>query len=347
MSTKIKIGHASISEAGTVNGTAGDSTGYEVCIKDDFDITSKNYNVVLRPKSSTLAEKSAAACEAGCANDKIGYSQGSRNTLYTYAKAVNYDLSKVSTKCNTDCSAFMTVCAIAGGSSVAYGSNAPTTSTMRTCFKQSGDYTILTDNKHTKQTDYLKRGDILVCEGSHTVMVLENGSSMADDEVDIGEPTIIGGITNTAKITVRSIELIVNQIEATAASINIKAVEQKTGSAVKNMSNSKVSNYTWTYSLKNLSKGQAVVSKSLPINSSQYNLSLKNLTPGSTYALQVVAIKDEKPAFCSQKILFITTTDAVTQNQENKVFTGDPANVVDKIYIKVKDKFQRAIIYKN
>ena len=48
MSTIIKIGHASISEHGTINGSAGDQTGSEVYIKNDFDITSKNYNVVLK-----------------------------------------------------------------------------------------------------------------------------------------------------------------------------------------------------------------------------------------------------------------------------------------------------------
>lgn len=345
MDTKIKIGHASISESGTVNGSAGDSTGYEVCIKSDFDITSKSYNIVLRPKSSALAEKSASTCEAGCANDRIGYSQGSRNTLYTYAKAANYDLSKVITKCNTDCSAFMTVCAIAGGANIEYGSNAPTTTTMRTRFKQSGDYTVLTDSKHTKQTDYLKRGDILVCEGSHTVMVLENGSSMLDDELETEEPTTPGVITTTVSITVRSIELSLENIEATKVSINIKAVEQKTGSAVKTMSANKIGKYTWTYQLENLSKSTSTA-KDLSISSGKYTLSLNKLTPETTYAIQALATKNGKPVFSSQKMLFTTASDSQVKEPNKQPFAGDTINAINKIYIKANGKFHPAIIYK-
>ena len=345
MATKIKIGHASRGDLGII-GNAGDQDGFEVCIKDDFDILSKKYNVVLRPKTSTLANKSATACEAGCANNNIGYSQSSRNTLYTYAKAVGYDLSKVSTKCNTDCSAFMTICAIAGGSKIDYGTNAPTTTTMRTRFKQSGDYTVLTDSKHTKQTDYLKRGDILVCEGSHTVMVLENGTSVSDDaETTQEEPIISGGITTTVKITVRSIELSLDTVENTKATITIKALEQKTGAAATALSANKVDKYTWSYRLENLSNG-TIVNKELPIKSGTYKLNLNNLTKDTAYTLQVFALKAGQPSFCSQKILFITNIDNTSKELVNRVFTGDSVKAVSKIYIKVKDKFYPAVIHK-
>ena len=171
----IKIGHASISEKGTVTGNAGDSNGKEVCTRGWYN---GGWQFVLRPTSSTLAEKSAKACEKGCANANIGYDQNQRNTLNTQAKKVGYDLSKVTNNCETDCSAFMTVCAISGGANIEYGGNAPTTSTMKIRFANSGDYTILTDSKYLTSDKYLKRGDILVKAGSHTVMVLENGSGV-------------------------------------------------------------------------------------------------------------------------------------------------------------------------
>lgn len=200
MSTKIKkIGHASISEKNSVNGEAGDSTGKEVCLVKEYNLSRIQPYVVLRPKSDTLAEASARACIAGCRNNHIGYSQSTRNTLNTYAKAVGYDLSKVTTDCNTDCSAFMTVCAIAGGANIEYGSNGPTTSTMRTKFKQSGDYDVFTSAEYTNSSDLLKRGDILVREGHHTIMVLENGtetpvipdpSEPPDDTVEDEEPVV-------------------------------------------------------------------------------------------------------------------------------------------------------------
>lgn len=178
MATKItKIGHASMSENNNKYGEAGDSTGNEVCIVQNYDISRIKPYIVLRPKTNLLAEASAIACEAGCLNDNIGYSQSSRNTLYNLAKSNGYNLATVGL-CNTDCSAFMSVCAIVGGANLIYGSNGPTTSTMRAKFKQSGNYEVLTSTEYTNSADLLKRGDILVKEGYHAIMVLENGTEI-------------------------------------------------------------------------------------------------------------------------------------------------------------------------
>lgn len=170
----IKIGHASIDERGKASGgVAGDSTTKEVCTRPWYN---GNWNVVLRPKNTTLAEKSAKACEAACANNKIGYDQGQRNTLYAQAKAVNFDLSKIKTACETDCSALMHVCAIAGGANLTYSSNGLVTWNMVDAFVKTGQYEKLTASKYLTSDSYLKRGDILVRESGHTAMVLENGS---------------------------------------------------------------------------------------------------------------------------------------------------------------------------
>ena len=175
----VKIGHASIDENGKINrGTAGDQTTKEVCTRTWYN---KGWTVLLRPKDPAIAEKMAKACEAGCANAKIGYDQHQRNTLRTQAKAVGFNLAKIATACETDCSAFMAVCAEAAGinMNLAYFSgNAPTTATMRVKFKATGAFDVLTDSKYLAGEDYLKRGDILVKEGSHTVMVLSNGAKV-------------------------------------------------------------------------------------------------------------------------------------------------------------------------
>lgn len=197
MSTKIrKIGHASISENNSKYGEVGDSTGKEVYIVSNYDISRIKPYIVLRPKTDLLAEASAIACEAGCLNDSIGYSQSNRNTLYNLAKANGYNLATVGL-CNTDCSAFLSVCAIAGGANISYGTNGPTTSTMRARFKQSGDYEVLTSTEYTNSADSLKRGDILVKEGYHTIMVLENGIDNPDDPI-IDDP--LGPITPIEQI---------------------------------------------------------------------------------------------------------------------------------------------------
>ena len=184
----VRIGHASLDERGTSKGgAAGDQTGKEVCTRNWY---SKGWNVVLRPKSAALAEKSALACEAACDNPNIGYDQGGRNTLNDKAKAVGYDLSSITQKCECDCSSLMHVCAIAGGAKLDYGSNGYTTSTMVRAFVASGDYIKLTDSKYLTGDKHLKRGDILVKEGSHTAMALEDGT-LSEPSADVYQPDLV------------------------------------------------------------------------------------------------------------------------------------------------------------
>ena len=171
----IKIGHAVCNELNKANGgKQGDQTKKEVRIDKWYN---GGWQYVLRPKNSALAEMSARACEAACNNNNIGYDQNLRNTLYTYAVAVDFNLSKIKVPCSCDCSSLMHVCAIAGGANLSYGANGLTTRTMVKAFAASGDYEdeVLTDKKYLTSDKYLKRGDILVKEGSHTIMVLENG----------------------------------------------------------------------------------------------------------------------------------------------------------------------------
>ena len=185
ISIAVLIGHASIDENGKASGgAAGDQTGKEVVTRNWY---SKDWNVLLRPKSATLAELSARACEAACANPNVGYDQGGRNTLYAKAKAVGFDIAAIDTGCECDCSSLMHVCAIAGGANLTYSSNGYTTRTMVAAFKASGDYEKITDSKYLQSDAYLKRGDIIVKEGSHTFMVLTNGSAVADEQTPVVE----------------------------------------------------------------------------------------------------------------------------------------------------------------
>lgn len=162
----IRIGHAVSSENGTIKGTAGDQTKREVRIDNYSD---SGWEFLLRCKDRQKAEVMAKACEAGCGNNKIGYDQNQRNTLRTQAKSVNWNLAKITTACECDCSSFMTVCAEAAGINVPYSSgNAPTTRTMRNAFKSTGMFDVY------EPTVKKQRGDILVKAGSHTVMVLDN-----------------------------------------------------------------------------------------------------------------------------------------------------------------------------
>lgn len=185
----VRIGHASIDENGNASGgRAGDQTGKELCTRDWY---TKGWNVLLRPVRNDLAEKSAAAMEAACRNELIGYDQSGRNTLYEKAKAANFLLEAIDKACECDCSSLVHVCAIAGGANLSYGSNGYTTRTMVRAFVQSGDYIKLTDSKYLTTDKYLRRGDILVKEGSHTAMVLGNGAGVVTTPEDEYKPEII------------------------------------------------------------------------------------------------------------------------------------------------------------
>lgn len=172
----VRIGHASISENGTINGSKGDQTAKEVCEREWYD---KGWDYAAIHPDAQVREKHAKAVEAGCANNNIGYGQGDRNTLNTEAKKVGYDLSKITAKCNTDCSEFMNVCAVASGApGVTHASNGWTTSTMKSALQKAG-YKIITDKTYLRSAEYCVRGMIYVKAGSHTVCGLSNGSKYA------------------------------------------------------------------------------------------------------------------------------------------------------------------------
>ena len=169
----VKIGHASIDENNTAKGgNAGDQTKKEVYTRSWYN---KPWTSVIRPKDSTVAEKIAKAMEQACANDKIGYDQNQRTTLFTQAKAVNWDLSKITTACECDCSSLVAVCVNAAGITV---SKDIYTGNEKTALANTGAFTVLTDSKYISKPDNLKRGDILLGAG-HTAIVLTNGGNVS------------------------------------------------------------------------------------------------------------------------------------------------------------------------
>lgn len=173
----VLIGQASIDENGGIHGgQAGNQSGRELNKSNWY---SNGWTLLIRANDETLAEKMAKACEAGVANKNIGYDQWQRNTLRTEAKKAGWNLGVIKTPCETDCSAFMAVCAEAAGVNmdVAYTQgNAPATFQMRQQWAKTGKFTMLTDKKYLTSSDYLRRGDVLVNESRHTVMVLSDGA---------------------------------------------------------------------------------------------------------------------------------------------------------------------------
>ena len=196
-SMSVKIGHASISELGTVNGKKGDQTGKEVCIRTWY---SKPWAYMAIHPDAAVREKHAQAVEAACANDNIGYGQGDRNTLNALSKEVCYDLSKVG-KCNCDCSSLQNVAAVASGAPGAtYGSNGWTTATMKTALQKLG-YKIITDRTYLINSAYCVRGAIYVKPSSHTVCGLDNGASYKKTLEKAGITVKVSNSTNNNPYT--------------------------------------------------------------------------------------------------------------------------------------------------
>ena len=167
----VKIGHASSDERGRYSGgTAGDQSGREVCIRDWYN---RPWNVVVRPKKTAVAAGIVRNCVEACENECIGYDQNQRTTLYSHAKNAGWNLKNISEPCETDCSALVAVCVNAAGVSV---SKDIYTGNMVKALFQTGEFDVLTDNKYLESDTYLLAGDILVYEGHHTAMVLQDGS---------------------------------------------------------------------------------------------------------------------------------------------------------------------------
>lgn len=173
----IRIGHASIDENGKAQGgAAGDQTGSEVCTRSWY---AKGWNKIIRAKDAAVAEKIAAAMEAACANANVGYDQGQRTTLYARAKEKGWNISAITVKCECDCSSLVAVCVNAAGIAV---SKDIYTGNQANALKNTGKFEVLTASKYLTQDKYLKRGDILLKEGSHTAVALSNGSAAGTSE---------------------------------------------------------------------------------------------------------------------------------------------------------------------
>lgn len=166
----VMIGHAAIDEHGVITGgQPGDQTGKEVCTREWYDF---GYTQVLRPKDDALRHFIGANMEAACRNEKIGYDQSQRNTLYTELRARAWNMNAVDVACECDCSSLVACCVNASGVTV---SPSITTRNEAQALLATGRFEQLTDRKYFGSSDHLKRGDILIRPGQHTVIVLTDG----------------------------------------------------------------------------------------------------------------------------------------------------------------------------
>ena len=163
------------------NTSPGDQhNGLEVSTQNWY-LHSKGW-YVLRAKDAAAREKIAVAMERACANNNIGYSQPTRNTLYNDVKPYGFDPAKTTKKVNTDCSALVRVCVNFAGITVGDF----ITSNEVSMLMATGAFELFKDDEHCKSSDHLLRGDILDTRTKgHTVVVLSNGAKAHEEVVSI------------------------------------------------------------------------------------------------------------------------------------------------------------------
>ncbi|MBO4395813.1 MAG: hypothetical protein J5819_05650 [Eubacterium sp.] len=178
----VVIGHASINERGTIkNGIEGDQTGREVYIREWYN---RNWNKMIRCTDPEVAELIAQAMEQACKNDNIGYAQDKRNTSFLEAAKVGWVIKNIKNACDADCSSLVRVCVNAAY--FAFNGTLPFpnvdstfyTGNMASELEKTGLFAVHAESKYVNSSKYLKRGDILVAEGSHTVIVLKDSPQL-------------------------------------------------------------------------------------------------------------------------------------------------------------------------
>jgi hypothetical protein len=194
----VTIGSACIDEHGKARGgDAGNQSGRELRIQSWYK-HEKGW-VVIRAKSAEVRAKIADAMRKAVANKKIGYDQNQRDTLYNRAKFVGFDPSRITTACETDCSALVRVCCAFAGITV----GSFRTYNEPAMLKATGKFDVLKDSIFTDHSDRLVTGDILCTPVSgHTVVVLNTGSlatvpapNIPDEILRFGdEGTLVGDL---------------------------------------------------------------------------------------------------------------------------------------------------------
>jgi len=343
MTKSIRIGHASLSENRTAYGEAGDQGYYdeygrhneEVRIQkySEKTIKTSNFHTVLRPKDSAVAEKSVIACEQGCNNNCVGYSQNDRLSLYNEAEKVGFDLSKITVNCNTDCSAFMAVCAIAAGVNV---SKSVTTTSMVKAFKDSNKYNVITDTSYFSDISKLARGDILVKHG-HTIMVLGDEGSSADPSVPGPE------VTSTISFSGLKLNANLTKITTSSISLALDIIKIENDEVVDSVDNTE---YNWSYLLSPITAKTEPSAVSLSMKSN--NITINNgISKDSTYKLIIKATKkSDSTVYTSPNIIFTTKTSFVQSTKTQKFGTGNFNNIKKcNMLINIKDSFKPTILY--
>lgn len=172
----VQIANSGSDENGNYRGgKAGDQTGREWQIRNWYN---RPWNCVIRHPDPNVRAYIAMLAVKAANNDEIGYDQSQRNTFWEELQKVNYDPSKITTACESDCSAGVIAITKATGYLLNMQKlkniGATYTGNMRSAYLSAG-FTVLTASKYTAEDDYLVAGDILLNDVHHVAIAVTNG----------------------------------------------------------------------------------------------------------------------------------------------------------------------------
>lgn len=179
----VYVASARIDENGKAyGGKAGDQSGKEVSSQMWYE-HDKGW-VLLRCVDPEKRKKIAKCMRDAYVNAYIGYDQYQRDTLYNAVKDKGFDVNTVDKAVECDCSSLVRVC-------VCYsGIDCPNfrTTNEASVLKNTGWFEKITDDKHTKSSDFLLEGDILCTKvQGHTVVVLNDGAKAGEEKESVPE----------------------------------------------------------------------------------------------------------------------------------------------------------------
>lgn len=189
ISDTVRIGQATSDERGkTSGGSAGDQTKGEVSMTNWSYAAGNKYNTwkyVFRAKDTTARLKIAQAAIDACNNNHIGYDTGAsdRKSCFKAAQKVNFDLSKITTNCETTCSELANVCIAAAG----LKSYLPVTKnayvgTLKDTLVNSSEFRSYTDASYVARKTKLIPGDILI-SGTHVAIVVKAPAKKTTEQI--------------------------------------------------------------------------------------------------------------------------------------------------------------------
>lgn len=170
------ISNCSRDENGKYSGGKAGDQGGEWVIRGWYN---RPWNVVLRHPDINVGKMIAKLAREAAENDHIGYDQNDRYTFWEQLKKADYDPSRITTRCEADCSSGVAAIVKAVGyklgiealqkvSIYAY------TGDLRERLVNAG-FNALTDKRYLDSDNYLRLGDILLYEGHHTCINLDEG----------------------------------------------------------------------------------------------------------------------------------------------------------------------------